>query len=31
LGIDPYWQQIVQGMIIVGAVVLDMRKNAKKA
>jgi inositol transport system permease protein len=30
LGIDPYWQQIVQGMIIVGAVVLDMRKNAKK-
>jgi len=31
LSIDPYWQQIVQGMIIVGAVVLDMRKNAKKA
>lgn len=31
LGIDPYWQQIVQGLIIVGAVVLDMRKNAKKA
>ena len=31
LGVDPYWQQIVQGMIIVGAVVLDMRKNAKKA
>lgn len=31
LGIDPYWQQIVQGMIIIGAVVLDMRKNAKKA
>jgi inositol transport system permease protein len=31
LSIDPYWQQIVQGMIIVGAVVLDMRKNAKKS
>jgi inositol transport system permease protein len=31
LSIDPYWQQIVQGMIIVGAVVLDMRKNRKKA
>lgn len=31
LGIDPYWQQIVQGGIIIGAVVLDMRKNAKKA
>ena len=31
LGIDPYWQQIVQGMIIVGAVVLDMRKNVKKS
>lgn len=31
MGVDPYWQQIVQGCIIVGAVVLDMRKNAKKA
>lgn len=30
LGIDAYWQQIVQGCIIVGAVIIDMRKNAKK-
>jgi inositol transport system permease protein len=31
MGVDPYWQQIVEGMIIIGAVILDMRKNAKKA
>jgi inositol transport system permease protein len=30
LGIDAYWQQIVEGCIIIGAVVVDMRKNAKK-
>lgn len=30
LGIDAYWQQIVQGCIIIGAVIIDMRKNAKK-
>lgn len=29
LGIDAYVQQIIQGLIIVGAVVLDMRKNRK--
>lgn len=29
LGIDAYVQQIIQGLIIVGAVVLDMRKNKK--
>lgn len=30
LGVSPYVQQIVKGVIIVGAVVFDMRKNAKK-
>lgn len=29
LGVDAYVQQIVQGAIIVGAVVIDMRKNKK--
>lgn len=29
LGIDAYVQQIIQGGIIIGAVVLDMRKNRK--
>lgn len=31
MGVDPYWQQVVEGCIIVAAVILDMRKNAKKA
>lgn len=30
LGVDAYVQQIVQGFIIVAAVILDMRKNKKK-
>ncbi len=30
LGVDAYWQQIVEGMIIIVAVIIDMRKNAKK-
>lgn len=30
LGIDAYWQQITEGCIIIIAVVVDMRKNAKK-
>lgn len=30
LGVSAYWQQIIKGAIIVGAVVIDMRKNAKK-
>ena len=30
LNVSAYWQQIVKGIIIVGAVILDMRKNAKK-
>ena len=30
LGVSAYWQQIIKGMIIVGAVVVDMRRNAKK-
>jgi inositol transport system permease protein len=29
VGVDGYWQQIVEGMIIIGAVIIDMRKNAK--
>ncbi|MDR3170161.1 MAG: ABC transporter permease [Treponema sp.] len=31
LGVNAYWQKIAEGAIIVGAVILDMRKNAKKA
>lgn len=31
LGINPYWQQIVEGTVIIVAVILDMRKNARKA
>lgn len=27
LGVDPYWQQIVKGVIIIGAVQLDTLKN----
>lgn len=30
LGVSPYWQQIIKGLIIVSAVVIDMRKNNKK-
>ncbi len=30
LGVSPYIQQIVKGVIIVGAVALDMRRNVKK-
>jgi inositol transport system permease protein len=30
LGFSPYSQKILEGIIIVGAVVLDMRKNARK-
>lgn len=30
LGIHAYWQQIVEGAIIIIAVVFDMRKNARK-
>lgn len=29
LGIDPYWQQIIKGVIIIGAVILDMLKHKK--
>ncbi|WP_010263554.1 ABC transporter permease [Treponema primitia] len=31
LGFSPYSQKILEGVIIVGAVVIDMRKNARKA
>ncbi|WP_242973048.1 ABC transporter permease subunit [Anaeromicrobium sediminis] len=31
LGVSPYIQQLVKGVIIVSAVVFDMRKNAKAA
>jgi inositol transport system permease protein len=30
LGVQAYWQQIVEGAIIVGAVIIDMRKHKKK-
>jgi inositol transport system permease protein len=30
MGFSPYSQKIMEGVIIVGAVVIDMRKNAKK-
>lgn len=30
LGVHAYWQQIVEGMIIIVAVIIDMRKNARK-
>jgi inositol transport system permease protein len=30
LGVQAYWQQIVEGAIIIVAVIIDMRKNAKK-
>lgn len=30
LGISPYLQQVIKGIIIVGAVVFDMRKNARQ-
>lgn len=30
LGVQGYWQQIVEGAIIIGAVIVDMRKHKKK-
>jgi inositol transport system permease protein len=30
MGVSAYWQQIIKGAIIVTAVIIDMRKNAKK-
>ena len=30
MGVNAYWQNVVKGAIIIIAVVLDMRKNAKK-
>jgi len=30
LGIHAYWQQIIEGAIIITAVIIDMRKNARK-
>lgn len=30
VGVNAYWQQIVKGLIIIGSVVLDMRKNIQK-
>jgi inositol transport system permease protein len=29
LGVSPYWQQIIKGMIIISAVVLDASRNKK--
>jgi inositol transport system permease protein len=31
MGVDAYWQQVVEGSIIIAAVVVDMRKNVRKA
>ena len=31
MGVDPYWQQIVKGLIIVIAVLIDTLKRRKKA
>jgi len=30
INVSAYWQQIIKGIIIIGAVVLDMRKNNKR-
>ena len=30
LGVNPYWQQVLKGVIIVSAVVIDMRRNKGK-
>ncbi|MDR0719554.1 MAG: ABC transporter permease [Treponema sp.] len=30
LGVNAYWQKVAEGAIIIGAVVVDMRKNAKR-
>ncbi len=30
IGISPYWQNVVKGLIIIGAVALDVRKYARK-
>jgi Predicted ABC-type sugar transport system, permease component len=30
LGVHPYWQQVAEGIIIVVAVIIDMRTNAQK-
>jgi inositol transport system permease protein len=30
LGVNAYWQKVAEGLIIVGAVIIDMRKNARK-
>jgi inositol transport system permease protein len=30
LGVNAYWQKVAEGVIIVAAVIVDMRKNAKR-
>jgi inositol transport system permease protein len=30
MGVNAYWQKIAEGVIIVGAVIIDMRKNSKR-
>ena len=30
LGVQAYWQQVIEGAIIITAVIIDMRKNARK-
>lgn len=31
MGVHAYWQQVIEGAIIVVAVIIDMRKNARKS
>jgi inositol transport system permease protein len=31
LGVPAYWQKVAEGIIIVGAVIIDMRKNTKRS
>lgn len=30
IGVNPYWQQIIKGVIIIAAVGIDMSKNRKR-
>jgi len=30
IGVNPYWQQIIKGIIIIAAVGVDMSKNRKR-
>lgn len=30
IGVNPYWQQIIKGIIIIAAVGFDIRKNLRR-